>query len=203
MPSILNLSLPFLAYLFGSIPSAIVVCRVMALPDPRSTGSHNPGATNVLRIGGKKAAALTLAGDVLKGLVPVLVAGMLSDNSVLITLTGVGAVLGHLYPLFSGFKGGKGVATAAGVFIGMSAKLSALLLLVWLVSAMLFRYSSLAALITAAAAPGLVLWLLPHPSYFAMSLAMAVLLFWRHRENIRRLLTGKEGRIKFSSAKRK
>ena len=192
----LTLSLPLLAYLFGSISCAVVVCRAMRLPDPRSVGSNNPGATNVLRIGGKKAAAITVAGDTLKGLIPVAVAGALSDDSVVIALAGIGAFLGHLYPLFFGFKGGKGVATAAGVFVGLSAALSALLLGVWLSGALLFRYSSVAALLTAATAPWLVLWLLPAPGYFVMSLAMVALLFWRHRENLRRLRDGEESKIR-------
>lgn len=192
-----------LAYLFGSISCAIIVSRVMGLPDPRSSGSHNPGATNVLRLGGKKAAVVTLAGDVMKGLIPVLAARALSDHAPVVALVGAGAFLGHLYPVFFGFKGGKGVATAAGVFLGLSATLSALLLLVWLAVALVFRYSSLAALTAAAVAPVLTLWLLPAPAYFAMSLAVAALLFRRHRENIRRLAAGTESKITLSSAPRK
>ena len=152
-----------LAYLFGSISCAIIVSRVMGLPDPRSSGSHNPGATNVLRLGGKKAAVVTLAGDVMKGLIPVLAARALSDHAPVVALVGAGAFLGHLYPVFFGFKGGKGVATAAGVFLGLSATLSALLLLVWLAVALVFRYSSMAALTAAAVAPVLTLWLLLGP----------------------------------------
>lgn len=199
----LNIALPLLAYLFGSISSAIIVCRVMALPDPRSSGSKNPGATNVLRIGGKKAAVITLIGDALKGLVPVLVAGALSDVSVVVALAGAGAFLGHLYPVFFAFKGGKGVATAAGVFAGLSAALGAMLVLVWLAAALVFRYSSLAALIAAAVAPLLTLRLSPEPGYFVMSLVVAALLFWRHRENIRRLAAGAESKIRFTAGKGK
>lgn len=198
----LNISLPVLAYLFGSISSAIIVCRAMGLPDPRSAGSHNPGATNVLRIGGKKAAVITLAGDALKGLLPVLAAGALSDDSVVIALAGAGAFLGHLYPVFFAFKGGKGVATAAGVFGGLSVALGALLMLVWLAAALVFRYSSLAALMAAAVAPWLTLWLLPGPGYFTMSLVVAALLFWRHRKNIRRLGAGAESKIRFTADRR-
>lgn len=198
----LNISLPVLAYLFGSISSAIIVCRAMGLPDPRSAGSHNPGATNVLRIGGKKAAVITLAGDALKGLLPVLAAGALSDDSVVIALAGAGAFLGHLYPVFFAFKGGKGVATAAGVFGGLSVALGALLMLVWLAAALVFRYSSLAALMAAAVAPWLTLWLLPGPGYFTMSLVVAALLFWRHRKNIHRLGAGAESKIRFTADRR-
>ena len=197
--ALLNIGLPLLAYLFGSISSAVIVCRAMALPDPRSSGSKNPGATNVLRIGGKKAAVITLAGDALKGLIPVLVAGALSDHSVVVALAGAGAFLGHLYPVFFAFKGGKGVATAAGVFAGLSVTVSALLVLVWLAAALVFRYSSLAALIAAAVAPLLTLWLLPEPGYFVMSLVVAALLFWRHRENIRRIKAGAESKIRFTA----
>ncbi|MDD9858381.1 MAG: glycerol-3-phosphate 1-O-acyltransferase PlsY [Gammaproteobacteria bacterium] len=192
----LNIALPLLAYLFGSISSAIVVCRLMSLPDPRSLGSHNPGATNVLRFGGKKAAAITLAGDFLKGLIPVLAAGALGGDSVVIASAGGGAFLGHLYPLFFRFQGGKGVATAAGVLAGLSVTLIALLLAVWLSSALLFRYSSVAALTAAVAAPWLVWYLLPGPGYLTMSLAMVALLFWRHRGNLRRLAAGEESKIR-------
>jgi len=192
----LNIALPLLSYLFGSISSAIVVCRLMSLPDPRSLGSHNPGATNVLRFGGKKAAAITLAGDFLKGLIPVLAAGALGGDSVVIAAAGGGAFLGHLYPLLFRFQGGKGVATAAGVLAGLSVTLIALLLAVWLSSALLFRYSSVAALTAAVAAPWLVWYLLPQPGYLAMSLAMVALLFWRHRGNLRRLAAGQESKIR-------
>ena len=198
----LTLALPLLAYLFGSLSGAVIVCRVMGLPDPRASGSNNPGATNVLRIGGrkaKKAALITLVGDVLKGAVAVLAVGALSDDSVVIALAGAGAFLGHLYPVFFGFKGGKGVATAAGVFTALSAASGGLLVLVWLATALVFRYSSLAALLAAAAAPVLTLWLLPQPGYFAMSLSIAALLFWRHRGNIRRLGAGTESKISFTA----
>ena len=197
--TMLHITLPLFAYLFGSISSAVIVCRAMALPDPRASGSKNPGATNVLRIGGKKAAVITLAGDALKGLIPVLAAGALSDHSVVVALAGAGAFLGHLYPVFFAFKGGKGVATAAGVFAGLSVTVSALLVLVWLAAALVFRYSSLAALIAAAVAPLLTLWLLPEPGYFVMSLVVAALLFWRHRENIRRIKAGAESKIRFTA----
>jgi glycerol-3-phosphate acyltransferase PlsY len=199
----LTLSLPLLAYLFGSISSAILVCRVMGLPDPRSAGSNNPGATNVLRIGGKKAAVITLAGDVLKGLIPVLIARALSGDSVIISLVGVAALLGHIYPVFFNFAGGKGVATASGIFIGLSGSVTVALLLVWLTMALIFRYSSLAALVAAASAPLLVLWLLPELDYYLMALVIAALLFWRHQENIGRLIAGEESKIRLSSGHKK
>jgi glycerol-3-phosphate acyltransferase PlsY len=114
MNIILGIVLPVVGYLCGSVASAVVVCRMMKLPDPRKGGSGNPGATNVLRLGGKKAAGLTLAGDVLKGVVPVLLAHLLTDSPAIIAGTAVAAVVGHMYPVFFGFKGGKGVATAFG-----------------------------------------------------------------------------------------
>src|SRR3990172_4688816 len=140
--------LPVLAYLLGSISSAVVIARVMGLPDPRETGSKNPGATNILRYGGKTAAALTLAGDVLKGVLPVLIARALTTDAVIITLTGFGAFLGHLYPVFFSFRGGKGVATALGVWLALSPGVGLALLATWVVMAVLFRYSSLSALTT-------------------------------------------------------
>lgn len=192
----IHYTLPLLAYCFGSISSAIIVCRIMGLPDPLKSGSNNPGATNVLRIGGKTAAIITLVGDVLKGLLPVLVASMLGSDPLVLSLVGLGAYLGHLFPLFFGFKGGKGVATAFGVFIGLSWQLAVALLVVWLVCAAVFRYSSLAALIAAVAAPAIVLRLLPGWPYFWLAVAIAILLLWRHRENISRLRSGTESRIR-------
>ena len=191
----LQILLPVIAYLIGSISSAILVCRIMGLPDPRSTGSNNPGATNVLRIGGKKAAILTLLGDVLKGIIPVVIAKSLNLSPVIIALVGVCAFLGHLYPIFFGFKGGKGVATAVGVFIGLNGLLALMLFGVWLVVAAVFRYSSLAALTTAAIAPVIIFLIFPSTPYFLLALVIAVLLFIRHKENIKRLLAGEESKI--------
>jgi glycerol-3-phosphate acyltransferase PlsY len=192
----LNFLLPVFAYCIGSISSAIIVCRIMGFPDPRSSGSNNPGATNVLRIGGKKAAAITLLGDVLKGLVPVLIAKSLTDNPAIIAMVGAAAFLGHLYPVFFRFNGGKGVATATGVFIGLSWTLILVLLAVWLSMAIVFRYSSLAALTAAALAPVAVRWLLPGIPYFVLAVFIAILLIWRHRENISRLIAGTESKIR-------
>ena len=191
----INYFLPVLAYCFGSISSAVIVSQLMGLPDPRSSGSNNPGTTNVLRLGGKKAAIITLIGDVLKGFVPVFIASLLTDNSLIIAMVGIAAFLGHLYPVFFGFKGGKGVATAAGVFIGLSGVLTVVLLAVWLSIAIVFRYSSLAALTTAALAPFAMFWLVPGIWFFILAVLIAVFLFWRHRENISRLLAGTESKI--------
>ena len=187
-------------YLFGSISTAIVVCRLMGLPDPRSQGSRNPGTTNVLRIGGKKAAILTLAGDMLKGLVPVLIARALGTTPEIQAAVAVAAFLGHLYPVFFGFQGGKGVATALGVFLGLHWLTWLAVTGIWIVMALLFRISSLSALTAMLLAP-LVFWYLqPEKMAFVYATAIiTVMLFWRHRTNIRDLLSGQEGKIKLNS----
>ena len=184
-----------LGYLVGSVSSAVIVSRLMRLPDPRTSGSMNPGATNVLRLGSKSGAALTLAGDVAKGVLPVLIARQFSTDPLVIALAGLGAFLGHLYPLFFRFQGGKGVATALGVFAAVSPLIAAMQVATWLATAAAFRYSSLAALVTAAATPILVGIFLKSPPYLALSVVLGALLFWRHRSNIQRLLKGEETRI--------
>lgn len=188
-------------YLFGSISTAIVVCRLMGLPDPRSQGSRNPGTTNVLRIGGKKAAILTLAGDMLKGLVPVLIARTLGAGPEIQAATGLAAFLGHLYPVFFGFQGGKGVATALGVFFGLHWLTGLVVTGIWIAMALLFRISSLSALTAMLLAPLLFWYLQPEMSFVYATIVISVMLFWRHRTNIRDLLSGKEGRIKLGSKK--
>lgn len=184
-----------LAYICGSFASAIVVCRVMGLPDPRSGGSGNPGATNVLRIGGKLPAALTLVGDVAKGVIPVLLARVLEAPPAIIIGAGVAAFLGHLFPVFFKFQGGKGVATAFGlvaaldwvVFLGMG--------LTWLALAAVFRFSSLASLFASVAAP-VTAFLSGAPlSYVGGLTVITALLIWRHKGNIERLMAGTESRI--------
>jgi len=183
------------AYLLGSISTAIITCRLMGLPDPRSGGSGNPGATNVLRLGGKKAAAITLLGDVLKGLIPVLLARALGADELTLALVAAAAFLGHLYPVFFEFKGGKGVATAAGAIVGLAPLVALLCLATWLVVAWLGRFSSLAALTAAALSP-VYAWVLGAPeAHVATLLIVAALLIWRHRANVRRILDGTESRI--------
>ncbi len=184
-------------YMFGSISTAIIVCKLMGLPDPRTEGSKNPGATNVARLGGKKAAALTLVGDMLKGLIPVLIAHYLQMSPVILAATALAAFLGHLYPVFFGFQGGKGVATALGVIYGLYWPVGLLTTATWLAMAVVFRYSSLAALVAILLTPLWFLWLLPEPEIIAAMSVLTVLLFWRHRSNISNLLTGKEGKISF------
>lgn len=187
--------LPLLAYLLGSISAAIVVTRAMGLQDPRSIGSGNPGATNVLRFGGKKAAAITLAGDVLKGIIPVAITRALSDDATLIALVAASAFLGHLFPIFFGFRGGKGVATAFGALLGMSVWVGLAVAATWAVAALALRYSSLAAITASLLAPVYVWLWLPEPIYLYVALFMAALLLWRHRTNMHNLLHGKESKI--------
>jgi glycerol-3-phosphate acyltransferase PlsY len=187
--------LPLLAYLLGSVSTAVVIARLMGLQDPRETGSKNPGATNILRYGGKAAAFLTLAGDILKGVIAVLIARALTTDDVIIALTGFAAFLGHLFPVFFGFRGGKGVATALGVWLALSPWVGLLLIATWVVMAVLFRYSSLSALTAAVAAPLYVAWLAPGMPYLATMIVMSAILVFRHRSNIRNLLAGTETKI--------
>ncbi len=191
----LDAILILLAYLLGSVSTAIIVCKLMGLPDPRSEGSGNPGATNVLRVGGKKPAAITLFGDTLKGLLPVLIAKAFTQDPLIIGLVGLAAFLGHLFPLFFGFKGGKGVATMLGVLFGLNLWVGAATGLTWLVIAKGLKISSLSALIATALAP-LYLWLIAgNLELVILTSLMTVMLFWRHRSNIQNLLSGAEGKI--------
>ena len=183
-------------YLVGSVSSAIITCRILGLPDPRSQGSGNPGATNVLRIGGKKAAAITLLGDMLKGLIPVLAAKFLGADLAVQAATAVAAFLGHLYPIFFAFQGGKGVATLLGVLLGIHWPVGVLTIATWLVIAKVFRISSLAALLSILVTPAYIWWLIPDASLLIAMLFMGILLFWRHRSNIRQLIEGTEGKLR-------
>ncbi|HSD95696.1 MAG TPA: glycerol-3-phosphate 1-O-acyltransferase PlsY [Sulfuricaulis sp.] len=187
--------LPLAAYLFGSISTAVLIARAMGLQDPREVGSRNPGATNILRYGGKTAAVLTLLGDILKGVIPVLIARALTADAVIITLCGFAAFLGHLFPVFFSFRGGKGVATALGVWFALNPWVGLALLATWILMALLFRYSSLAALTASAAAPLYVAWLSPGTPYLATMIVMSAILIFRHRSNIRNLIVGTETKI--------
>lgn len=179
-------------YLLGSLSSAIVVCKLAGLPDPRTQGSGNPGATNVLRLGGKKLAALVLFGDFLKGVLAVLLALAVTGDIRVIAAAGFAAFIGHLYPVFFGFRGGKGVATWFGVMLGLSWPVCAAMALTWLVVARLTKISSLSGLTAAALAP-LYIWLLdPRQAVLLAAIAMSVLMYWRHRTNIRQLIAGTE-----------
>lgn len=182
-------------YLVGSVSTAIITCKLMGLEDPRSVGSNNPGATNVLRHGGKKAAIITLIGDVLKGLVPVIVVTLIEPAAAAIAVTGLGAFLGHVFPVYYGFKGGKGVATYYGVLLGFNWIAGIAALLIWLLTAFVSKLSSLSALVSALSAP-FILWHLSHSPELTIILGlMTALLFWRHRSNVRNIIDGKEHRI--------
>ncbi len=187
------------AYLLGSIPFALVSSRLFSLADPRSYGSGNPGATNVLRSGNKAAAIVTLIGDAAKGWFAVWLALRLGPEfgaaGWIAATCGLAAFLGHLFPLFIGFKGGKGVATALGVLIGYAWPVALGCAACWLLTARLTRYSSAAALAAAVAAPLLTAWFTDSGALIGATIAMAALLIWRHESNIRRLLAGQESRI--------
>jgi glycerol-3-phosphate acyltransferase PlsY len=192
------------AYLLGSLSFAVIVSRAMGLNDPRTYGSKNPGATNVLRSGSKAAAVVTLLFDALKGWLPVVLVRAfgapygLGEGTV--ALVGLAAFLGHLWPVFFRFEGGKGVATALGVLLGVSGWLGLATLLTWILIAFFFRYSSLASLVAAVFAPlyyvlgGGVAWV-AEPSVGLAITVMSAMLVWRHRENIRRLIKGTESRL--------
>lgn len=192
----LNAFLIVSAYLAGSLSTAIIVCKLMGLPDPRTQGSGNPGATNVLRVGGKKAAAITLFGDAIKGFLPVLAAHWLEVSTAMLSLTALAAFLGHLYPVFFGFRGGKGVATAFGALAALAWPVALALLGVWLLMAKVFKISSLAALTAAASAPLFMWWLRPERDFILVAAVISTLLIWRHRSNIRNLVKGSEDKIR-------
>lgn len=183
------------AYFIGSLSFAVIVSRVFGLADPRSYGSGNPGATNVLRSGNKAAAILTLLFDALKGYLPVLAAWQLGLSELAVTAVGLGAFIGHLWPIFFKFEGGKGVATAAGVLLGFAPALGGLVLLVWITMAVVFRYSSLAALTASLAAPLIQAWGWGLGPATVGTAIMSALLIWRHEANIRKLLAGQESKL--------
>lgn len=184
-----------LAYLVGSISTAVITCRLMGLPDPRTVGSGNPGATNVLREGGRQAAALTLVGDMAKGLVPVVAAAVMARHPLTPAVAAFAAFIGHLYPVFFGFRGGKGVATAFGAMLGLAWPLALAVLATWLAVAIAFRYSSLAAISAALLAPAYGIGLELGAAEVTAVAAMALLLLWRHRSNIANLVAGREDKI--------
>lgn len=187
----------FGTYLLGSISSAIIFCRLAGLPDPRENGSKNPGATNVLRIGGRLSALGVLLFDVLKGMLPVAIAFRLGLEPSEIGFIALAACLGHVFPIFFRFRGGKGVATALGTLIPFGMEISGLSLATWLITFLVFRYSSLSAVITALILPAFVWWYKPE---FTFPVALVCcLLVYRHHDNIQRLWRGQEDRIRFKS----
>lgn len=183
-----------LGYLLGSLPFAVIVSKVFGLADPRSFGSKNPGATNVLRSGNKAAALLTLLGDAAKGWLAMWLAGRFGADATGVAVAGIAAFLGHVFPLFLGFKGGKGVATALGVLAGFSGWLALVCTGTWVAVAAVFRYSSLAGLAAAAVAPFAAWRIVDGHAAVAVGV-MSLLLFWRHKDNIKRLLAGNESKI--------
>lgn len=188
-----TIALLLLAYLTGSISSAVIVCRIMNLPDPRESGSNNPGATNVLRLGGKKAAFFTLLGDVLKAVIPILIGYALELHNRNLGWVGFMAFIGHLYPLYFNFKGGKGMATYFGALVALSPILLLYGLATWLITAFFTRYSSLASLLTSIAVSAFGFYI--DKKYFFPLFAMSLILIWRHRINIKNLWKGTERKI--------
>ena len=197
--SVWGLAAVVAAYLIGSLSFAVIVSKFYGLDDPRSYGSGNPGATNVLRSGRKKAAALTLLGDALKGLVAVLLARWLQSHFGLadevVATVAVAVLVGHMWPLFFGFKGGKGVATALGVLLALSWPVALICAAVWLMMAFGLKISSLAALTATVISPLAAMFLVQQPSWQAAIAVIAALVLLRHRSNIRNLLSGKESKI--------
>ncbi|UTT85634.1 glycerol-3-phosphate 1-O-acyltransferase PlsY [Vibrio pelagius] len=181
------------AYLLGSISSAVLICRIARLPDPRTVGSNNPGATNVLRIGGKAAAASVLLCDMLKGTIPVWLGYFLDIDPIILGVVAIAACLGHMYPIFFHFKGGKGVATALGAIAPIGLDLTGMIMGTWLLVAFLFRYSSLAAIVTVLVTP-FYAWMVK-PQYTLPVAMLCCLIVLRHHQNIRRLLDGSEPKL--------
>ena len=192
---VLSLLMPVAAYLVGSISTAIIVCKVMRLPDPRETGSGNPGATNVLRVGGKGAAAITLAGDALKGFLPVVIASRMELAEWAIGATAIAAVLGHVFPIFFKFKGGKGVATGFGATFGIAWLIGLMTVTTWLALSLSTRISSIAALGTMVLLPLYIAITSKSMTLTICGALIACLIFIRHIENIRRIMKGEEPQI--------
>ena len=187
---LVSMGFVFFSYLLGSLSTAIITCKLMGLADPRTQGSSNPGATNVYQLFGKTPAIITLIGDLLKGLIPVLLASYYGFDITTLSLVALAAFLGHLYPLFFRFEGGKGVATALGVILGLNPLVGLFVVLTWILVLKLFKLSSLAALVTATVTP-LYFYFVDTP-YVYMSFVMSIFLIWRHRSNIKKILDGTE-----------
>jgi glycerol-3-phosphate acyltransferase PlsY len=194
---ILAAFLIILAYLMGSICSAVIVCKTFALPDPRSEGSQNPGATNVLRLAGKKYATIVLVTDLLKGTFPVLIAKMFGADATVVSYVALAAVIGHMYPVFFGFKGGKGVATAIGALLGFQFIVGIMVTATWLLVVRFSRYSSLASIVSISLAPFYSILIIGRIEIFPPIFFMAVLILIKHKDNILRLIDGTESKVKF------
>ena len=195
MPEFSPIFLVIIAYLVGSASAAIITCKIMGKADPRSLGSKNPGATNVMRYAGKKAAIFTLLGDLLKGLIPIAIGHALDLSWGWLILIGIAAFLGHLYPIYYGFKGGKGVATALGIYFGLNPVVGAVIGITWLIAALIFNISSLSALIACLFAPLYFFWVTGSMDLFLGLVLITVFIYWRHRSNIMDIIDGTEGKI--------
>ncbi len=189
-----------IGYLLGSICSAVVVSRLFSLPDPRVEGSQNPGATNVLRLAGKKYAIIVLIGDMLKGLIPVVLAKALGAGPVIAGFTCLAAVMGHMYPIFFNFRGGKGVATAIGALLGLNIILGAMVIASWLLIANFTRYASLASIISIGLSPIFALFTFNRLDVFTPLFFVALFVLYQHRSNITRLIDGEEPKVRFSNS---
>jgi glycerol-3-phosphate acyltransferase PlsY len=190
--------LPLTGYLIGSLSSAILVSRLLRLPDPRKSGSLNPGTTNVLRLGSKIGAALTLLGDIAKGFVPILaINNWISDDPILLATLGIGAFIGHIFPIYFKFIGGKGVATALGIFLAINPLVASIQIITWLIVVIILRYSSLAAIVTAMATPIYFWWFDNEMSLIVFSAFISILLLFRHKKNIKHLVEKTEPKIQF------
>lgn len=190
------------AYLIGSVCSAIIVSRLFDLPDPRTEGSKNPGATNVLRLAGKKYAVIVLFADMLKGFIPVFVAQWFGMGQTILGFICFAGVFGHMFPIFFRFEGGKGVATAIGALFGLNLILGVLVLVTWLLIANLFRYSSLASVISMTLAPFYSLYTLNSMNAFIPILFIAIFILYKHHKNLTRLFDGNEPKINFKTQKK-
>lgn len=197
LSALLFLFFIIMGYLAGSVCSAIIVSRLFSLPDPRSEGSRNPGATNVLRLAGKKYAAIVLLGDILKGLIPVALGQLFGAGPSTLGFICLAVVLGHIYPVFFGFKGGKGVATALGALLGLHFIMGVIIIAIWLLVANFSRYSSLASITAMVLAPFFAVVSIGNYNCFPPLLLMTLLILYHHRTNMSRLLNGEEPKIKF------
>ena len=185
------------AYLVGSVSSGIIVSQIFNLPDPRTIGSKNPGATNVMRSGNKKAAILTLLGDLLKAILVLAIAEYLGFNDLIIVCVALAVLIGHIYPIFYKFRGGKGVATAIGILIALNFKLALIVASIWLLVFGIWRYSSLAAIVAAISAPIIAIFILRDQSLYCIAFSfITIIILFKHQANIRKLLSGTELKFK-------
>ena len=185
------------AYLVGSVSSGIIVSQIFNLPDPRTIGSKNPGATNVMRSGNKKAAIFTLLGDLLKAIFVLVIAEYLGFDDLIIVCVALAVLIGHIYPIFYKFRGGKGVATAIGILIALNFKLALIVASIWLLVFGIWRYSSLAAIVSAISAPIIAIFILRDQSLYCIAFSfITIIILFKHQANIRKLLSGTELKFK-------